>query len=689
MNNKIKLFLIIFILLSITSTPFIQLTPSFKDDDLKDSNIDLDNNGIIQVMGVPSSLTYQERKSIYLQGCKDSDSLPAQAARVYMGLPINSEVIEKALNHVNARKDTSDFRMNVFVRMMYFERTKNVLPIETEIKIRDAILNFKYWFDEPNDDNMIMWTENHMILFHTAELLAGQLYPDRIFPNSGMTGTDHVRHATPLIIQWLDRRAKFGFSEFHSNIYYKLDIMALANLVEFSENTEIATKAAMLLDLLAFDFANNYFKGTYATTHGRTEDRKKVGTSLEDPPDKDSTNEAAWLMLGIGEHDPNNKGDDAAIALSTSKKYAPPVILERIAQKIVSNNEHKSRNSIDIEEGPSHGIGYRTQNDLMFWWPMSAPAAAETVDASFELMYKYDLKPELIYNDELFVDVLQIGSKLHGVNVSEYCTIIDEITQGVCLETANTYTYRTPYYQLSGAQDHQKGMDGLQEHVWQASLDPHAVVYTSSPGGISPQEFTGGWKPRATLYKNVGVIQYDRRMLSLDGELISLILEYKPYNHAYFPKWAFDQVISSGKWTFGAKGDSYIALYSHEPTRWVSEYELRALGKKNVWIVELGSKEESGTFEQFMASILASAVEITPLELGYNVYYDSPSRGNVSVSWEGDMFVNGEVVDLGPYPRFDNKYCYQEFGTMKTVIRYGSQRLILDFENVERTVVSE
>ncbi len=682
MQKKIIIVIISFIVISIPSALYFNFNLiGIEDDDTSSQYEDM-----IYPMSVPSTMGYQNRRSIYLQGCRTSDSIYAQAARVYLGLPINSEVIEDALPSINNYKDTSDFRVNSLLRMMYFEKNKNVMPIETEIAVRNTILNFKYWFDEPNEDSMIMWTENHMILFNTAELLAGQLYPDRTFPNSGMTGTEHVKHATPLVIRWLDRHAEFGFSEFHSNIYYKLDIDALTNLVEFSENQEISTKAAMLLDLLAFDFANNYYKGTYATAHGRTEDNKEVGKSLENPPGRDSTSEAAWIMLGIGEHDPNSNGDDAAISIATSRKYNPPSILEKIANRITDNNEHKSRNSIDVAEGPSYGIGYRTQNDMMFWWPLSAPAASQTVDASLELMHKYDIKPALVYNDELFVSVLEIGSQLHGVSISEYCELLDAITEGSCLETANTYTYRTPYYQLSGVQDHQKGLAGLQEHIWQASLDPYAVVYTNSPGGVSPQEFTGGWKPRATLYKNVGILQYDREMLPLDGELISALLEYKPYTHAYFPQWAFDKVVTNGKWTFGVKGDSYIALYSYEPTTWESDYELRSSGKKNAYIVELGSIKENGSFEQFMASILASKVEITPLALGYSISYNSPSQGVVSVSWEGDMTVQGKAVDIGPYPRFKDNYCFQKFGTKTTVIKYGSQELVLDFNEASRTL---
>ena len=105
--------------------------------------------------------------------------------------------------------------------------------------------------------------------------IATTLYPTETF-YSGMTGTEHVEHALPRITKWMEWRARFGFSEWHSDIYFEEDLAPLLCLVEFAQDNDTATKAAMLVDLLAFDFANHYFNGSYATTNGRTEDHKKV-----------------------------------------------------------------------------------------------------------------------------------------------------------------------------------------------------------------------------------------------------------------------------------------------------------------------------------------------------------------------------------------------------------------------------
>ncbi len=631
------------------------------------------------------TIGYEARKDIYLADSNISNGFYAQSSRIYLNESVNEASFQSSLDKINNREDTADFRMTSLLRMMYLDNITNVLESSFKTQLKNAILNFKYWFTEPNDDSMIMWTENHMILFHSCELLAGQLYPNETFTNSGMNGTQHVNHALPLVNRWLDWRARFGFSEWNSDIYLNEDLIALLNLVEFSQDNNTATKAAMLVDILAFNFANNNFKGTYATTNGRTEDHKKVGTSLMDTSSRASHSEFTWILLGIGHHEPSDSSSMSAVALSTSDKYIPPPILEAIANETLVNKEHRERNGINIADGPSYGFGYESEDDLMYWWPMSTLAAGQVIEHTLDLIETYDIDPNLVFEDELLVDLLKLAAVIYGKTLSEVCTFLKEATQGVALEEANTYTYRTPYYQISGAQDHQKGLMGMQEHIWQASLDEYATVFTNSHGGFTGEDHVGGFKPRATLYKNVGVIQYDRLAQSMVLELVYAILEFKDITQAYFPRWAFNEVVQQGGWTFGRRLDSYVALYSFNPTEWEDGIFLTSQGKKNVYIVELGSVEDYGTFENFTSSILATKVEVIHLPVGYSVKYVSPIQGLVKVKWDGPMTVNGAQVDLGSYARFDNDFCFQDFDTLKTTIQYATMTLVLDFENATRT----
>jgi hypothetical protein len=633
---------------------------------------------------INATMGYEERKNVYLEDSNKSNGFYAQSTRIYLNGSVNEVPFSEALNKINNREDTADFRMASLLRMMYLDNITGVLDPTFKLELKNAILNFKYWFTEPGPSDMIMWTENHMILFRSCELLAGQLYPDEIFPNSGMNGTQHVQHALPKINQWIEWRSRFGFSEWHSDVYYEEDLAALLNIVEFAQDNATATKAAMLVDLFAFDFANHYFNGTYATTNGRTYDDKKVGTSLINLPSRASFAETAWILLGLGYHDPNAGNSMAAVALSTSNKYTPPPILEAIANATLDYHESKDRNSINIADGPDYGFGYESENDMMFWWPMSAVFSSETIEPSLNLTEYYNLGYNTVFNDEMLVDLLKVAADLYGMSLPEVCAFIKEATQGAVLEETNTYTYRTPYYQLSGAQDHQKGMAGYQEYIWQASLDEYAYIFTNSYGGFRFEDYVGGFKPRATLYKNLGVIEYDRLSQPLLMEIVYLILGFDPYIQTYFPRWAFDEVIQQDKWIFGRRLNSYVGLYSDEPITWESNYELRTFGRKNAYIVELGSIEDYGTFDNFTTSLSETRVDVRHLAVGYDIQYLSPTRGLVKVAWNGPMTVAGEEVDLGPYPKFENEFCIQAFNTLRTTIEHGNMKLVLDFENATR-----
>ncbi|MBD3230947.1 MAG: hypothetical protein GF329_22400 [Candidatus Lokiarchaeota archaeon] len=638
-----------------------------------------------------TNFTY--RQAIYRNDSKISHGFYSQASRIYLNMSANETNIEAGLDRIINFKDCQDFRMNMICRMLYFDRDNTVLSSEIKNKIEDAMFKAKYWYTEPSEDDCIFWTENHQILYHTSELLMGQLYPDINFTNSGMNGTEHINHALPMIDRWLDWRGEFGFSEWHSNTYLSEDIAALVNLVDFCEDENIKTRAAMVLDLIAFGFANQYFKSRYATTHGRAYDSSKVGTSLSDPAGRDSTSEAAWIMLGVGYHDPNNRNSMSAVSLATSTTYSPPPILELIAENSSDYYEGWERSGMKISDAPKYDIGY-DEKFWMFWLGMSAPISAQTIETTLSIQNTYDLKGEIIYGPEIIIDLFKFFSTLRGLTLSQYCDLAKAITQGVSLEAPNIYTYRTPYYQLSGVQDYnQKGMMSMQKHIWQATLDEQAFVYTNCPEAIGqgPQDFMGGWTPRSTFYKNIGIIQYDRNAMPLEVELVDAILNMfigiRFYTHAYFPKWAFDEVRQDGKWIFGSKGDGYIGLYSYKTPYWIKDYELRVNSRKNAWIVELGSAEEWGSFEHFISNISQAELNINPLSLGYDIHYESPSQGKIEVNWDSPLLINDKTINIGSYLRYNNSYCYSEYANQNITIQFDSQILNLDFINGNRSYI--
>lgn len=686
MPSSFKLSLKLITILFVFLFPLIHFTQS-SSKTLPKPNYSLNTNfnrNIDIFEGYTPTNDYINRKNYFLDKAKDASGISPQIVRVYLGLDVDDDQILNNANSISNPEGMSDFTWSNIVRLLYLDLEKNILTQDQWDIYMTNFLKSKFWFTESTEINdAIIFTENHQLLCHTAELLVGQLLPNEVFSYSGMTGQDHIDHATKRIKQWLDWRSRLGFSEWNSNSYLSPDITSLCNLVDFAMDEEIVIKSAMVLDQLAFGFACNYYKSRFATSMGRCYDKTRIETS------RDGIIEAAWMMVGVGDLY-TSFNDREGCALATSS-YTPPPILEYIARGAKDNFEHKERHNIDMDEGEMYGISY-TQEDMNFWWGQSGPMAPETIEESFRIMDKYEINPMTLLGPSILVDYLKFKAFINGRTLEETSRQLDLITTGVCLETANIYTYRTPHYQLSGCQDHMKGMNGMQEHIWQASLDDSAYVFTNSPGGVVKnfdQLFMGGWKPRATFYKNLGIIQYDRETVSLDGEsLISILNTFtanKAINHAYFPRSNFDNVSSSNGWTFGKKRGSYVALYSYNPTCWVSDYELSSNGFKNVWIVEMGSEAEYSSFNDFKTEILGATIKISPLSLGYDVEYESPSQGKASLSWDGDFLVNYTKVDIDSYARFDNQYCYQEFGTDKTIIEYGSNTLELDFNKLERS----
>lgn len=634
---------------------------------------------------------YRQRQNDYLDLAKNNGGLYGQSAHIYSGLNVNKQAIISGIEKIYELDDCMDFRMNAILRMLYLDLDKGVLNDTMKDRMIDALGRSKYWYTEMGEqDTAIFTTENHQIMYHTAEYLVGQLFPNTIFSYSGMTGAEHIAHALPLINRWLNWRGQFGFSEFHSNTYYVEDVAPLVNLVDFAMDEEVAVKAAMVLDMMAFDFAINYYKNVYATTMGRCYDRSRIKNEGEGGS-YDSISNAAWIMVGVGDTPIEGGGNMAACALATSDHYAPPPILEDVAHDASHFFEGYERNNIDVSEGPQYGLDYLESGDLMYWWGVGGMLAPEVIEQSYYFIEKYDRDPMTALGPQILHDALKLVANLRGKNVSQYSDDLKIFSKGLAIGSANTYIYRTPYYQLAGAQDHKKGQNAGQELNWQATIDDQAYILTSSPGGYSQkmeQMFMGGWRPKGTFHKNVGILQYDREVLPLEFEvsinLLNLFLGYKFYTHAYFPKWAFDTVREVNKWTFGQKGDSFVALYTYEPSFWASNYELKSWGQKNAYIVELGSIMEYGSFDNFTQQVSQAPLCIAPQKMGYSIQYDSPTQGVITVDWDDPMTVAGSNVNSGSYKRFNNRYCQQEFGVSISDIQFKSTRLLLNFDNCTR-----
>lgn len=586
----------------------------------------------------------------------------SQMARLELGRgPVDEAPICEGIAFVDSRQDCCDFAAAGLLRMLYRFHDSSLLSQALIAEIEACLLRFKYWWDEPNgDNNRCYHTENHQIIFHADELLAGQLFRDRTFANSGQNGVYHIAHAEHLIRRWLEFRVRFGFSEWLSNCYFDEDLLALVNLYDFAQAPDIRQRAEMLIDLILFETALHSHQGVFGSTHGRSYAEMIKGGRAE------NTAAMSKLMLGVGRF--NNPSNSAAICLATSS-YRAPALLEQIASDLEPPQRIRERHSLNIEDAPAYGLSYDQLEDGHLYWSIQEYGHPAVLALSQRMTSTFGVRQHANY--QRYADAYQQQRAEHGQIVDAYldCHALSEV---------NIETYRTADYMLSCAQDYRPGRPGYQQHIWQATLGLDAVVFTNHPGAADetsrPNFWAGnGVMPRAAQIENVLLCLY---RTPEDDPF--------PFSHAYFPQDAFDEVIEQGNWVCARKGDGYIGLFSQHAPRWREAagqiVELRTDHPTNMWICELGRRVDWGSFAAFVQSVVDSRIICD----GTHVAYDSPSQGAITFGWEEPLRLAGEAVALRGYARFDNRYCQCAFDDPEIVIQRGDARLRLNFAENER-----
>ncbi|MFW5780638.1 MAG: hypothetical protein ACOCWI_04230, partial [Bacillota bacterium] len=192
-----------------------------------------------------------------------------EPANVPKGVVVDEEYIVKSLkdtiDFINGRYDCADFRCQLLFRL--YKDCK--LPQKAKDIIKKTFLDFKYNMDEPGEDSMCFWSENHQLLFAVSEYLSGQEWPDEIFTNSGMPGREHMTKALKIINYWMEQKFKYGFFEWLSNNYYAEDIAPMSNYIEYSKDIESIKKMKIIFDLLWFDVASHSVNNTFVSVSSR------------------------------------------------------------------------------------------------------------------------------------------------------------------------------------------------------------------------------------------------------------------------------------------------------------------------------------------------------------------------------------------------------------------------------------
>ena len=641
----------------------------------------------------PFAPTFEARRATYLQWAAGKPT-SAELGGIFTDIlklaydpaaTLSEPALKDALDFVNGRNDTADFTVAGLVRLLYLYGDR--LTASQRGGIESALVNFKYWLDEPSPTPMELWTENHQILAHSAEYLAGQRFPDTTFSNDGKTGREHMALARGRILRWIDWRSRTGMAEWDAVIYYRMDIAALLNLADFAQDEEVARRAAMMVDLLLMDMAADSFHGQYVSSHGRaTADSIKSAAGQ-------SIGTLQALAWGLGRF--GSTSEMATVALATSTRYRVPPVIEAVAQDVPAEVTNFERHSIPVtdEAAARYGLRFDAIEDVPIWWGMEAFTHPKTVGLTVRTADTWGLWH---YAD--FRDLEAIGKPMAKLGLLSAATrLFDPDANGTLMSEVNKITFRTPDYALASSQDYRKGEKGYQQSIWRAALSPYAVVFVTNPDSQREDDrhrpsywSSDGRLPRTGQVRNILVALYD---LPDHAGLPPFEARHFLFTHAYFPRWAFDEVVEQpvaggGGWIFGRKGDGYIALYSAQPYLWQTEgpdagQEVIALGGRAVWLIQMGRRAVDGSFEQFVKSVTSASLTVH----GLAVEYRAPGLGQVTFDWSGPLRLDGKEIALRDYPRFNNPYTRAAaFGTGQYTFEFAGKRLTLDFPAAVRRV---
>jgi hypothetical protein len=165
--------------------------------------------------------------------------------------------------------DTADFDLTYMMNLWYGYR--DLLPADVRAAMEQHMRSFKFWFTDPQPagtiDQRYYWSENHRLLFHADEYLAGQAFPNDGFGSDGNTGAWHKARARGFIDDWLTEKARFGFTEWHSDVYYQKTADALLTIIDWVDDPVLVQRASSILDLL-FLHRFQHQRGTSGRTHG-------------------------------------------------------------------------------------------------------------------------------------------------------------------------------------------------------------------------------------------------------------------------------------------------------------------------------------------------------------------------------------------------------------------------------------
>ena len=165
------------------------------------------------------------------------------------------------------------------------------------------------------------------------------------------------------------------------------------------------------------------------------------------------------------------------------------------------------------------------------------------------------------------------------------------------------------------------------------------------------------------VHDDIAIFLSDKKDLAMTDELINLYIDR--HNHQRI--WAYPMPVD-----FFANKDWYV-------------------NKKNIWIIQMGSKNEFSSFENFVERVSRARIEIDDVgDMSCTYHIPKPNNSSQALSLKygdgGKFTLDGAPFQDDFYPRFENPFIRGgrvEWGQREYVIEHNGKSLMHDFSNLE------
>ena len=486
-------------------------------------------------------------------------------------------------------------------------------------------------------------TENHWAMYYSTLFLATEQWPG--LPGSewynGKSSDENRTDAREYLIHWMDIATTIGQGEFDSPDYFPEYAISMSLLADFAQDPEMQKRGEMMFEFILADFATEHLDGQYLGGFSR------IYQPAVYKPLLSGASAYAYLFFGTGE--PSQSGWILFPALG---KFRLPQIILDIATD-------RSQPYVERERK-------RVRNVIRFGTEKNPP------------VYKYTYVTK-----DYGIGSLQ-GGLLQPIQIH---------TWGV------RYTYGRPYTTIFGLHpywsSHELGMFFPEE------LKPLIADVVASKGTYNnPDKWTGGSPYERTFQqKNTLIVLYDIPAGTMTEHI-----------DGFFPRNLQERKADPSGWILCKAGDTYVGWYPLQPGEWIEEKETpgqakNAIGRpedtdrsketgawrfrshrlQNGYVIEVRSKDETGSFEKFSDALRAHIPAATLVPGGVSVRYTTAGNDKMEFAFPEGRKLNGKAVDLSATKLFDGPFLHAEVGSRKLTMTHGKQKRVLDFTTLTVT----